>query len=85
MADMRLWRTEDTKDNAKAFVQHQSTLAYPDEKGLIYDVVHSFGRQDKPIKRKSNPQARKKWPRARSRGGGTFNHESQRGEAIHAW
>ncbi|MBF4370928.1 IS4 family transposase, partial [Vibrio anguillarum] len=27
-----------------------------------YEVVQSFGRQDKLIKLKSNPQARKKWP-----------------------
>ena len=31
-------------------------------KGLNYEVVQSFGRQDKLIKLKSNPQARKKWP-----------------------
>ncbi|MDQ2195085.1 IS4 family transposase, partial [Vibrio sp. A14(2019)] len=34
----------------------------PMKKGLIYEVVQSFGRQDKLIKLKSNPQARKKWP-----------------------
>ena len=32
------------------------------KKGLNYEVVQSFGRQDKLIKLKSNPQARKKWP-----------------------
>lgn len=34
----------------------------PMKKGLIYEVVQSFGRQDKLMKLKSNPQARKKWP-----------------------
>ena len=34
----------------------------PMKKGLTYDIVQSFGRQDKLINLKSNPQARKKWP-----------------------
>ncbi|MBD1565035.1 IS4 family transposase, partial [Vibrio sp. S12_S33] len=34
----------------------------PMKKGLTYEVVQSFGRQDKLIKLKSNLQARKKWP-----------------------
>ncbi|BDR20307.1 hypothetical protein VspSTUT16_36530 [Vibrio sp. STUT-A16] len=37
-------------------------MAYPDEKGLTYEIVQSLGRKDKLIKLKSNPQARKKWP-----------------------
>ncbi|NMS31068.1 transposase, partial [Vibrio parahaemolyticus] len=34
----------------------------PMKKGLNYELVQSLGRQDKLIKLKSNPQARKKWP-----------------------
>lgn len=34
----------------------------PMKKGVNYEVVQSLARQDKLIKLKSNPQARKKWP-----------------------